>query len=99
MSKHKENRCPGCSKHCPCGAVKCKYGRKYFKQHGQRPARKWESYVSAGGAAWQLLETARQMKKALKKGAAEEAVLGALNEQERAQLCALLGRLCAQDFF
>jgi len=96
MSKNCENRCPGCRKHCPMGAERCKYGKKYFMK-AAAPAierRKWDRYTQSGGTAWQLFDAARSMKKALKSGSvSESALLGAISEQEQAQLCALLGRL------
>jgi len=36
MAKQAMNVCPGCSKHCPMGSPRCKYGRKYFEKLASR---------------------------------------------------------------
>ena len=39
MAKQREGACPGCSKHCSCENVRCK----------------WEKYVEQGGLLWRYL--------------------------------------------
>jgi len=32
MKENKAGGCPGCGKHCPANAPRCKYGRAYFEK-------------------------------------------------------------------
>lgn len=101
MKKKNENVCPGCSRHCPANAVRCKRGRAYFAEreaagpekrpHGKH---KWEKRVSEGGLLWQLICFSRSAKKALcGKEIAEAQLLDALSEPERNQLWEILEKL------
>lgn len=92
-----ELRCPGCSKHCKASNPKCKYGRKYFEAHPTALSpklKKWEKRVTPQGPLWQLITTARLVKKSLK-DTPEEDILRRLTPQEQDALVALLAKLNA----
>lgn len=106
MAKRREDVCPGCSRHCPAGSVRCGYGRKYFEkkhkaqadseaQAEKRTKRyKWEKLVRQGGPAWQLLWVGSRSKRALRsKSLTEREMFAALDEAEQAQLLALLAKI------
>jgi len=101
MDNKKLLKCPGCSRRCPMGWERCKYGKKHFaglaqaKQSEQKKPeqKKWEKYVTSGSDAWKLLDTSRSVKKALKHGADENQLFSALDRQERAQLDSILPKL------
>jgi len=104
MAKQAMNVCPGCSKHCPMGSPRCKYGRKYFEKLAQekeipqeiRRHYKWEKLVHQGGLVWQLLWVASRSKKALrKKELTEHELLLALDNDELEQLQQLLEKISA----
>ena len=102
MKKTKENTCPGCSHHCPLNAVRCKYGRTYVARLAEQEPQhkhKWEAHVASGGLTWKLLTTSRRIKKALcRSQLTETALLGAVSEQEKELLLALLDKLsCAAE--
>ena len=106
MKKEKQARCPGCGKHCVRDCVRCKYGKNYFARLDAKSAgekgekqkkRKWEKYVSEGGALWQLLNFGGGAKKALKGGKiTEEKLLSALDAEQREQLSAILRKMEGQ---
>ena len=92
--------CPGCSKHCPMGAPRCKYGRAYFEKQAAKQTEqsakkcKWKTRVTPDSALWQLLSVSRRLKKALCHGEITEArLLSALDAQEQQALSVLLNRL------
>ena len=101
--KNKQCVCPGCSRHCCAAAPRCKYGRKYFaaqsaccpkKCEQQKMKHKWERFVRREDALWQLMTTARRVKKALvRREITGDELLSALNASEQETLLALLGRL------
>ena len=101
-----KTRCPGCSRHCHQGNVRCKYGLKHFeKEEKKRKAecivdtkhtklRKWEKHVQRGGLLWQFLWVGSLSKRALRKKQLDEVkLLAALDEQEQEQLHQLLKKL------
>ncbi len=110
MKKSAANTCPGCGKHCPAGAVRCKYGQKYFARLNasadQSPVkktspvskpRKWEKNVCSGGLLWHFLSTGRRVKKTLRKGrATEDQILAMLTETEKSSLAAILEKIRPQ---
>ena len=105
MAKQKQERCPGCSRHCVQGCEHCKYGRKYFAALEEKKAKaakpieeerryKWEKNVTLGSSVWRLLWLSCQMKKALRKGTCtEERFITTLDQTERQQLEAILKKL------
>ena len=107
MKTEKQNRCPGCSRHCPADHARCKYGQRYFKKMQQTGSngspsaseskqhlRKWEKHVQQGGVLWKLLWSSRRIKKALRqKTIAECQLLSALNSEEQVQLGILLEKM------
>jgi len=101
MSGQKENRCPGCSRHCTEKNVRCKYGRSYFEKRkaaAQMEARgrkyKWEKYTAEGSEIWKLLLLSTEMKKALKSGEVTEAqILLELTEEEKKTINELAERI------
>ena len=112
MAKDKKIKgcvCPGCSRHCPMGQLRCKYGQKYFEKRQKQQAVqadctqkadedrrrcKWEKHVKEGGLAWKLLWAGRVGKKTLRRKKKTEAqVLSALTEPEKEQLGVLLDKI------
>ena len=105
MKKHKEDVCPGCSRHCTRNEIRCKRGRAYFAEHGadglkvhpadeKRKKRKWEKYVDEGGLVWRMLFVSLRAKKALRRGKIDEAkLISVLDEQDRVQLDRILKKL------
>jgi len=97
MKKDKLDRCPGCGKHCPLSAPRCKYGRAYAakleaSQTGCK--HKWEAYVTRGEPLWQMLTISRKIKKNLCHSRVTEAeVMAALTPLERQQLAQMLYKL------
>lgn len=98
--KDKTNRCPGCSRHCPLNAPRCKYGCRYVSklknqtQEAETPLRKWERDVQRGGLLWRLLYVSRWMKKALRKGCiSEKELLSLLDESHQQELAVALAAL------
>ena len=101
--------CPGCSRHCPMGQPRCKYGQKYFekrqKQQAEQALRaqeehpsgrhcKWEKYIKEGGLTWKLLWAGKKSKKALRrKKKTEMQLMSALTETEKEQLGVLLDKI------
>ena len=87
MKSNKQAVCPGCSRHCPMGAEHCKYGRRYFARQAEAEPQqtyKWEKYVQKQGLVWQLLMTARKVKKALRsRKMTEEQLLAALGDGQQ----------------
>ena len=102
MKQTKQTVCPGCSRHCPMGAEHCKYGRRYFAKLAeteQQKTYKWEKYVEKNGLVWQLLMTARRIKKTLRsQKLTEEQLLAALDQEQRQQFSELKKKMeaCAQ---
>ena len=109
MKKNHQTVCPGCGKHCPADAIRCKYGRAYFAQLASRETGaasseghsshhghkcKWEKDVAEGGLGWKFLSVGRGIKKALRSGTiSEEHLLNVLSEAEKAQLSDILDKL------
>lgn len=101
MSRKIENRCPGCSRHCMEGNVRCKYGRSYFEKQkaaSQNETKnrkyKWERYVEADGTVWKLLKLSAELKKALKDGSVtEKQMADRLTEEERRTMEEFLDRM------
>ena len=94
--------CPGCSRHCPAGAVRCKYGRTYFAKHPpvqtdcpRKPKEhKWKSCVEKEGLLWTYLLSGKKIKKALcHRHITETELLAALTEEEKQALHGLLSKL------
>ena len=96
--------CPGCSRHCPMSAPKCKYGRNYSakcqpcpktsEQTSEAKPGKWKKSIEKGGLTHQLLRTAKTIKKGLKHGQlSEEALLRRLTPPEAENLEAILKKL------
>lgn len=103
MKKQSPDVCPGCGKHCPAAAVRCKYGRAHFAKLAEESAapekgkhrRKWEKHVAADGPLWQLISTGRRVKKALLGGEIrEEQLLTRLTGDEQRQLTEILRKMC-----
>ena len=107
MAKDKKIKgcvCPGCSRHCPIGTPKCKYGRNYFAKCQPCPkaaehpceakSRKWKESVKKGGLTHLLLKSAKSIKKGLKRGVlTEEALLSRLTPSEKESLEAIMKKL------
>ena len=105
MAKGRKDVCPGCSRHCSLDHVRCQYGRKYVEEirkaeeeNHQPPEEahrfKWEKYVAQGGLAWKMLWVSSRSKKALRrKERSEQQLMSALDEDERAQLNAMLDKI------
>lgn len=100
MKHRHEPVCPGCGKHCPMSHPRCRYGRTYFARlnapapEHARPRHKWEAFVTRDEPIWLLLDTARSLRKALKKERVTEAqLLDRLSDDEQLRLTALLRRL------
>ena len=108
--KHgKELRCPGCSKHCPLSAPKCKYGCRYAQKCAASAAancaangckstdkhsRKWKKRVEKGGLLHLLLKTGKRIKKGLHRDSVtEEKLLSMLAPSEKESLEAILRKL------
>ena len=109
MAKDKKIKgcvCPGCSRHCPMGTARCKYGRNYFakcrpcpkaqEQSSEASPRKWKKSIEKGGLTHLFMKTAKEIKKGLKRGVlSEEALLSRLNPTEKESLEAILNKLQA----
>ena len=69
--------CPGCRKHCPLSAVRCKYGRNYIEKLNaeEDKPRKWKKRIAPEGELHLLLSTAKGIKSALKESAVTESQL------------------------
>ena len=96
MKKNGVEVCPGCGKHCPLGATRCKYGAAYFakQQKAGEHQYKWEKHIEKYGLAWQLLHTVRIAKKSLCHAKrTEEQIFSALTAEERRTLSVLLQKL------
>jgi len=97
--KNKQSHCPGCSRHCPMHAVRCKYGKNYFAklesaQEKKAEKRSWKKSVAKGGLTWQFLRVSRKTKKDLKNSRlTEQQLLSRLSESEQAQLRNILDKL------
>lgn len=94
--------CPGCSRHCPANAVRCKYGRAYFTKHppaeaacsGKQKGHKWKAFVEKNGLLWNYLLSAKEIKKALcHQKATEAALLSLLTEEEKRSLGSIAEKL------
>lgn len=92
--------CPGCKRHCPMNAVRCKYGKQHFakletaEEKKSRPRHKWERATRPGGLAWRLLAVSRSAKKALVgRDMTEDELLSRLSADDRALLGELLAKL------
>ena len=102
MTKHGQPVCPGCSRHWPVDAVRCKYGRNYGEQLDRKEETvkgkaKWKKRVARGGVIWQLLKVSKQMKKALRHGwTTETELLTMLSEEEKAVLPGVMKKLSEQ---
>ena len=106
MKTESMNACPGCKKHCPMGAPRCKYGRNYFEKaaaaqekplhretHHEKGTKRhgWEKNVTQGSAVHRLISVGRSAKKALKQGRLTEAqLLASLSEEDRRALSEIL---------
>ena len=107
MKKDKQNTCPGCSRHCPLSAPRCKYGRNYLAKIQKSEAKplkvkekkyKWEKYAPKNGLAWKLLFAARKAKRALRdERIPEERLFAVLSAEERQSLNAILEKLMHQS--
>lgn len=100
-SKKKKNGlpcCPGCGKHCPMGATRCKYGNKYFaKSFPKEKPSGWKTRIEKGGLIFLLLKVVKQVKKGLKKEqTSEEVLLSRLNPSEKEALESILKKLYAK---
>lgn len=101
MKKQKENRCPGCSRHCPAHEIRCKRGRIYFEKlaaqgrAGEKEKKyKWEEYVAPEGVMARLLKLAARSKRALRSGEVTEAqLMSALTGEEQDMLRAVLEKM------
>lgn len=101
MKKDKAPVCPGCSRHCPMGAPRCKYGVRYFAQLEEKtekkaaaPAHKWEKLVARDGLGWQVLSAGCAVKKTLRRGeATEEQIFAVLTPEEKTVLIEILKKL------
>lgn len=107
MGKHRQDVCPGCSRHCPLSHVRCKYGQKYVEKQrraqdaspgnikeSNKKRRKWEKYVTQDSTLWKLLFTGNRLKRALRKGQITERQIHlALSGEEQAQLRTLLEKI------
>lgn len=100
--------CPGCSRHCPMGSARCKYGKNYFAKHcpcpntAELPCRnrgnKWKDTLEKGGLIFLLLKSGKRIKKALKRGEIqEETLLARLTPSEKETLERLLKKLEIQS--
>ena len=94
-----KRKCPGCGRHCPLSAPKCKFGRHYLEKKqeemlsstDQGKKKKWELHVTSGGTLWQLLSTSCAVKKMLcKKKCTEQQLLAAFTVEEVTILSELL---------
>ena len=106
MKNKKIERCPGCGKHCPLSAPRCKYGRNYAaKINGQKDEacpfkaeckHKGEKYVVYEQPLWQMLTISRRIKKGLCHARFTEAeLMAALTPQQQMQFGDILCRLQA----
>ncbi|MBQ8508189.1 MAG: hypothetical protein IJ466_12275 [Clostridia bacterium] len=103
MKKDKQNTCPGCSRHCPLSAPRCKYGRTYLAKKQKSEAKcakkesikyKWEKYAARDGLAWKLFFTCRSAKRAMRdSGISEAQFFAVLTEEERRALAGILEKL------
>lgn len=97
--QNKSGKCPGCGRHCPLDAPRCKYGIRYAnKIKGEKVKEerrfKWEKYVASGGVVWKMLHVSRNAKKSLVRGVVtEEQLLAALTDSERRMLEEILEKL------
>ena len=107
MKNESMNVCPGCKRHCPACAVKCKYGQKYFEKKAcaeksnplQKKKARWKKTVSEGSAIYLLISAGRSAKKALKRGETTEArLLASLTDEERQTLAGLLDAFREKNF-
>lgn len=99
----KDNVCPGCHKHCPLNAPRCKYGLSYLAKQEKKKAScssskqkhyKWEQYVAQNGPAWKLLTISRNAKKALcRRDITESALFAAFTEEEKQLFAKMLDKL------
>jgi len=87
--------CPGCSRHCPANAVRCKYGRTYFAKHppaetacsAKQKGCKWKAIVKKDSLLWNYLISTKKIKKALcHQKITEAAFLALLTEEEQRSL-------------
>lgn len=99
MKKEEPARCPGCGKHCPLSAPRCKYGRACAarleaKTEKNSCKHKWEGHVAQDGVLWHLLHISRKMKKNLcHKRTTEAQLLSALSCVEQEYLLHVLKKL------
>ena len=105
-----ENRCPGCGKHCPLNAPRCKYGRTYAekiqkkkKDDAQRTApailKKWKKYLSADSVIYQLLISSKQIKQGLRQEElSEEKLLSRISPEEAKTLSVILSKLISNEY-
>lgn len=101
MNGKKESRCPGCSRRCKEGNVRCKYGRSYFEERkadSQKAVKdrkyKWERYVETGSTVWKLLRLNAELKRAIKDGdLTEQQIMCRLTDEERQVFEGLLDRM------
>ena len=94
------NVCPGCHKHCPLSAPRCKYGRNYAAKHSPETApaptfkHKWQRFATPDGLVWKLITTGKKCKKALcQSRLTEEQLLASLSTEEQQTLADLLERV------
>ena len=103
--KNAKAHCPGCSRHCPMNAVRCKYGQKYFEKHGEevhhackakKDHPKWMKHVAENSLVFTFLTTGKRVKKALcHQKISETALLNVLTAEEKETLSNLLHKLNA----
>ncbi|MBQ4075298.1 MAG: hypothetical protein IJD39_08865 [Clostridia bacterium] len=93
-------KCPGCGKHCPLSAPRCKFGRHYLEKMKEKPSadfekntkkKKWETYVKPGEAIWAFLSVSCQIKKALcKQKVTENQLLSEFSKDEIETMISLI---------
>ena len=104
MKRENEKRCPGCGKHCPLSAPRCKYGRAYAAKHALEPGKngavkeeckhKWERYVTRNQPLWKMLTVSRRVKKGLcHSQITEQELMAVLTAEQQKQLAEILRRL------
>ena len=111
MKNEKQLLCPGCGRHCPASAPRCKYGRNYFAKksacsasscpHSEcafHPGRtyKWEKHAPRETLLGQFLLVGCKTKKALKnKNITQQQLLESLPQEETQRLSETLAKLNA----
>jgi len=99
----KENVCPGCSKHCPLNAPRCKYGIRHAAKLQKKATAcatkkqkqyKWERHTAKGGPAHLMLTVSRSAKKALcHEKTTEERMFASFTPAEKELFASLLAKI------